>query len=474
MAVILFNVFMFSPLSMAHANSGPVYWQGYPSSEVMTVEKNSPIIVLNEDLVFDFTDQKDADYSISGKVTAVYEMQNPSDKPQAVQMAFPFVESLNRLSADDIVISADSTVLPYQVYLGDVVESHGSGMENSKDKEDVFDFAGIINSLTDESYQANNFTENEKAVLHILEVQPTTAERINFAVDFCFDSEKTKVLTKGFNRYERDEEKTRIASWCYEPKTLEILVLGEAVEFSFNAFSDGELQEKTALFTYQVKTREVELKPYLLEYVKEIDGVRNSGYDLVSETGLYNLYAKSLDNYLTKNNGICSEHDILDQEYQKRILLLLYTVDFPPRSKRTVSISYRTSGTMDKRNTVDPVYSFDYILNPAENWREFKNLNLEIITPEKVPYIIESSLELAKKDHNRYGAALAGLPADDLSFTLYAKEKITLWDQVAGYFQKSLVYFLFLFFAPLLKYAAVILAGIVAVIVFAAKHRRKL
>jgi len=51
------------------AISGPVFWQGYPSAEVLSVEDNSQIIVQNENLVFDFYRADDDSFIISGKVT---------------------------------------------------------------------------------------------------------------------------------------------------------------------------------------------------------------------------------------------------------------------------------------------------------------------------------------------------------------------------------------------------------------------
>lgn len=162
---------------------------------------------------------------------------------------------------------------------------------------------------------------------------------------------------------------------------------------------------------------------------------------MVFDNQLYNLYAKSLDEYLTLNMGYCSEHDFMEQENYKRILTLVYTVEFPENSEKEVSVSYKTSGTMDRTETPEPLYSFDYILNPAENWSDFKNLNIEIIVPQDVPYIVKSNIKLTKAEAKVYKATLADLPEDDLTFTLYAHEKITLLDKVEGNLKNSFGYF---------------------------------
>ena len=85
--IILTLVVLYLP-AVVMANSGPTYWQGYPSSEIMLVKNNSPITVENEELVFDFSDYKGRSYTVDGKVTATYEMVNPTNKAQSVQMAF--------------------------------------------------------------------------------------------------------------------------------------------------------------------------------------------------------------------------------------------------------------------------------------------------------------------------------------------------------------------------------------------------
>ena len=77
------------------------------------------------------------------------------------------------------------------------------------------------------------------------------------------------MFTHGFNQYECDDKKTRIAAWCYRPESLEIYVLGEDIDFNINAYTDGDLSKETDLFQHQISTQEVELEPYLMEYIKE-------------------------------------------------------------------------------------------------------------------------------------------------------------------------------------------------------------
>ncbi|SET61084.1 hypothetical protein SAMN05660297_02916 [Natronincola peptidivorans] len=453
--------------SIGYANSGPVFWQGYPASDIMLIDENSSIEVQSEELIFDFSDSDDFSYTIGGRVTATYQMVNPTDEHLSVKMAFPFIGRLDNSLLEEITITADDDILPYELYIGDVVNSYGNSRQ--EEKEASFDFANIIKTITNEPYEAKSFKENEKGKLYLIEVKPTTDQEINFAVDFSFDFEETKIITYGFNRYERKDHETRIASWCRQPQVLEIFVLGEDIDLSINGYIDGELKKKTDLFTYHISTEEVELRKYLMEYTHNHS--LEQKHPMISETQLYNLYAKSLDNHFTRNMGYISEHDLKGQEYYMRVFTLVYTVDFSEKDEKEVSVSYRASGTMDRRQTAKPLYTFDYILNPAKNWSDFKNLGITIMPPKEAPYIVDSNIELVKGDNNLYTASLADLPEEDLSFTFYENEEITLLDMAAGSLYSSFGYLTPLVLGAVVLFLAA--SGIMGIRTFKRKKRKQ-
>ncbi len=436
--LIIIGILILTFSTFAFANSAPVYWQAYPSSDVMAVDNNSSIEVTDENLTFDLTGDNDSPHSIAGKVTAAYEMVNPSNESKSVQMAFPFVESIYDFSSDDIAITADNNKLPYDVYIGD--EASGRRGYSNEDKKFEFDFGQIVKSITNDVYQAKNFKKDEKGRLYSISVKPVDGQRINFAVSFNFDHEKTKIMTKNFNRFERDDEKVRLASWCSESEVLELYVLGNDIDLNISAFTDGELLNETDLCEYEMSKSEVDVKSYLSDYISSYLKEYGTSYDineLISDDKLYNIYAKSLDRCIENNLGICCEDDINSKIGSHRIMSLVYTVEFPANSKKEVSVSYKTSGSMDKKETKEPKYTFDYILNPAKNWSDFKNLNIRIITPDEAPYVVESSIQLTGEGNNVYTATLAELPEDDFSFTLYSKEEITFSDKAEGFVNRN-------------------------------------
>ncbi|MGI6552085.1 MAG: hypothetical protein GX779_03865 [Clostridia bacterium] len=424
--LLLFIIFLLPYAALA--NSGPVFWQGYPYSDMMLVEDGCPIAVLRETLLFDFSAEQDAPYTISGRVVASYEMFNPTHASQSVQMAFPFVESIHNLSLQDVVITADGSRIPYDLYVGDVVHSYVHPFQGNEEKN--IDFTRVISTITDEIYSAESFAENEKGKLYLIKVKPTGFQGVNFAVDFALQEEKTRVLTKSFNRYEREGEKTRLTAWCYGPELLEIFVLGEDIDLRTAAYRDGQLKEKTGLFIAEISSQEMELKPYLMDLVKS--NIYRNYQGLLSEVQLYNLYGAALDRHFKENAGFCAGENLFEQEHFQRLFTLVYWVDFSPQETREITVRYNTNGTMDLTRTGKPLYTFSYILNPAKNWREFGELQIIIIPPAKAPYLVESSIGLNRGENGIYQALLPGLPEGDLFFSLYENEKISLLDQTKG------------------------------------------
>lgn len=124
---------------------------------------------------------------------------------------------------------------------------------------------------------------------------------------------------------------------------------------------------------------------------------------------------------------------------------------------------------MDRRETADALYTYDYILNPAQNWRDFNNLNIKIIAPEEAPHIVKSSIEFTKGENNVYTAFLEKLPEYDLFFTLYSKDKITLFDKIRGKFQRPFGYF-----AMLLLYPIGLLIAVIIIVMVILKIKNKL
>ena len=425
---IITLIILISFVNLGYANSGPTYWKGHPSLEILSIKENSPIVVENEDLIFDFSKDEYLErgaYSISGIVTATYKMSNQTNDNQTVQMAFPMISSLREFNSEDISIKVDNKTIPFDIYIGDEVRN----IRKDNQEEDKLNFKQIVKSINKEVYLPLNYDLNEVGTLYTYDVSTTSEDDVNFVIEYISNSEKTKIISKGFNGYRVDNNEARITAWISDKETLEIYVIGEDIELNISGFLDGELSKKTNNYSYKVKKENLSIEDYLKKSI--IDYKDSERYnDYLTDNQLVNLFSKELDEIFGHNVSYFWIDDFYSLDYEDRIFVFVYETSFPKESIMDVSVSYIARGTMDKTSTYDPLYTFEYLLNPAENWADFNNLNIEIKPPKAHPYIVDSSIDLNKNDKGNYVGKFESLPDKDLSFTLYSKERITYIDKV--------------------------------------------
>ncbi|SNS36492.1 hypothetical protein SAMN05446037_1008162 [Anaerovirgula multivorans] len=430
--------------TFAHANAGPTYWKGYPSSGILTIEENSSIEVEKEDLIFDFTRDEYLDhnyYSISSRVTAKYTMSNYTENRQTVQMAFPFISHIQNFNPEAIDIKVNNEKIPFEVFIGNKLDTRSRG----KDNKEQLDFSSIVKSISSSEYTPTNYNLDEIGTLYTYDVVSIGEDELSATIDYTYDHEKSRIMSKGFNGYQIKDGTESIIARIRENEEFEIFLLGQDVEFNFNAYSDVELTNKTDQYSLDIRTQEVSMREYL---TKEIEIFKNkvNYLDYLADNQIFNLSSKLLDELIEQkvvNLGV-DEFFLIDG--MERFFVLIYVVDFQPHSTNDVSVSYNSRGTMDKTKTAEPLYTFDYILNPAKNWASFNNLNIEIRPPAEHPYIIDSSVNLVRKEDGTYTGSFESLPEVDLSFSLYYNEEITTIDKIKGFLSSNS--YLFMASAP--------------------------
>ncbi len=425
--------------SIVQANAGPTYWEGNPSMEALTIEEDSLILVESENLTFDFTRPELAnynDYSKFGLVTAAYEMANPTDENLKVQMAFPIISKIGDFRPEDIEIREDGLDIPFEIFIGGSTD--GIVNKANEDEESVIDFDKILSSITRGTYIPESFKLDDMAELHTFHIENTSQDGLHFVVDFSPGPENI-IISDGFNSFSGNQEENfiEIGSYIHNKETIELLLVGEEIEFNINVYSDPQTSEKTDEFILTRESRVMTVEDYLTDYFDEIE---NEFYKGLPYQQLLNQYYKQIDDIRESTRG--SSYMWIDEftsfKHYDLFLVLLYEVDFMPGESKDISVSYMTKGTMDRRNSVDPLYSFEYILNPAGKWADFKDLSIEIIPPRESPYIIESSLEFSRDEDGSYRGTYERLPENDLTFTLYSKDKVTFMDRVAGFLDRSI------------------------------------
>lgn len=427
LVLLLLPVFLLVLIHPSFANSLPVYWQGYPSIEVLTVDKNSPIEVKSEHLLFDLSAFNKQEYTISGRVTATYEMFNPTDENVTVQMAFPFISKVNNFSKEDISILADNVNIPFDIYIGETVESYGAPV----DLENIsLDFSKLTETITAGHYQGKNFSETDEGILYTFEVEPKIEEGMHFSVEFTeFDKNSTKIVADSFNSIAVGQNHMKVSGWCLEKTTFEVFILGKQTDFKIEAYTDGSHREKTDKFTCSVSQKVVNVKSFIEDMIEKVrakeeySAINPNNILNIDRSQIYRMYISAMDKALSQN-AFATYGDLAGQFTVNRLIFLVYSVQFHPNSSRTVSVSYDTIGTMDTRKTSKPLYTFTYFLTPARYWASFRNLDIEIITPSQAPYIVQSSIDLENIKPGHYVANLSSLPENNLFFTIHSDKEI--------------------------------------------------
>ncbi|MCD8509688.1 MAG: hypothetical protein LRY73_07305 [Bacillus sp. (in: Bacteria)] len=429
MPLLLLIFIVFASLNIPFtslANSGPTYWYHHPSSDVLVIDENSPIEVHREDLLFDFSNSENFAHTINGNISATYAMYNPTDTTQSVQMVFPFVSHLNAFSADTISILVDGSEIDFELFLGGVVNNYG-GM----DQEVNYDFATILSTITTLPYEAKHFSPEEMGILHEIQIESKPGEQIKVAIDFAIDEEKTKVFSKGFNGYGYDNGKIDVSTWCFDDQcTLHLFALGEDIDYTVLAFSEDGPDQQTESDGYTISKEEIMVKEYLQLFMEENSEGRYS--NVMAPNQLYNIFARALDESFEYMGGFSSDFELLEKQYYERIFSVVYTVEFPPETMQEVSVQYEAAGTMDQTQTAMPLYTIEYILNPANNWSSFEDLHITIKTPDEAPFIVESNFELEEVGNQEYYGFFPKLPEKDLSFSLYGDRTVTVLDRFGG------------------------------------------
>ena len=98
---------------------------------------------------------------------------------------------------------------------------------------------------------------------------------------------------------------------------------------------------------------------------------------------------------------------------------------------------------MDKRETSEPLYSFDYILNPAKNWGDFKPKYYDYNTTKSPTYCKEQH-QVYYGENNTYTATLS----EPLKLTCHLHStlmrKSRCLDKIQGKLGRNLWHFTFL------------------------------
>ena len=155
---------------------------------------------------------------------------------------------------------------------------------------------------------------------------------------------------------------------------------------------------------------------------------------------------------IQKSNALYPEvfefDDIWSYFFHERYIGLLFKYDFKPDTTHVLTVNYQMSGAMDRRNSYEPIYTFKYFLSPAKHWRYFKALDIEIMTTDELPFVIDSNLALDSVS-KKYFAHFNGIPDDRFVFSVYSRPEINWIEKNIAPISRNAPYFLYILFPVL-------------------------
>ncbi|QSX09029.1 hypothetical protein J0B03_02885 [Alkalibacter rhizosphaerae] len=447
---VLFLLLMVFWAARVLGNSTPVRWEDSPISVLMSVDPNTTIAVTEEVLTFDFTEEEQTDFSYKGRVEASYTMINTGSEKVNSSMAFPIIGSIAESLQDDVQLTADGKEVDHATVYGDRVD----------DLDEVFadlSVETILGQLDGNDYKPENFDMESAMTCYTFNVE-TPLEAMDLEVSWQ-DNGNQSHFSQGFNGYQIREDGGRTASsWIRNDGIgLKIYSLQNDLNFTYSGevLEEGNERQATDAFTVSLEKEELPMDAFIVEFM-----TASSYGGLPKQTVLDHLdfYIKELDRSLDHSPAVITESDVEHILSTERYIIFVYDVPFQANEIQNSTITYSTSGIMDRSRTVTPTYTYQYLLKPAEHWKSFQNLTIRVLPPKEAPYMIDSSMSFERSEDGNYIAAAQELPTENLQFTLFEKEQIGTSDRIKGYINNHL-YGLLIFGVPL---AGLLVLGILA------------
>ena len=382
--LLILLVFPFR-LNEVNANSALKTFSGRTDSGIAIVDKESPIVVLKEDLTFNiesFPDTGD-NPNYTSNVSAKYMFHNPSENYIDASLVFPFYSEYTYYD----ITNENNT---YGVYVDDnkIEMNERYTYKNNK-----------FNILEDIKYLNNNFVFDEyyspdlKVDFYLFDFERKKS------YEFIFDDklyEGYKVFTNA--RVEIKYDKLHFIQNRNEKDIYVYIVGNDIPKMSLNIEDYN-----TTNWIRNIEYKEIEFKELVLSYKDKESKVSDIDY--------YNAAIYSL-NKKTNNQNIISttQFDVNDN----LLKWYEYNLSFEPNQTIVNEVIAPLYPTINKEYD-PPSYFYRYLLTPASTWKEFSNLDIRINTKY---YMQDSSLEGFVKDENGYSLHLDKLPDKELEFRL--------------------------------------------------------
>ena len=407
------STLLFLTPATVFANSAQTYFQGIAPSGAMIVGEQSPIIVKNENLIFDLQEfplehyAEEADYlAYSGKVTVEYTFHNPADYDVTAKLAFPFGQppdyGYGFPGADgekhDILVDGEpiERAVRHTLFYRGEEFSLEQNLPRLTDGYMEDDFWHFDLPVTKYSWEINGIDEEFDAA------------RLGFWWDG--DAAERKLLLMDQAGGSNAEDKIAVTRWVENDDIIEVYVFGKPLEGELEWFSENGSED--SVFAYELTslgTESMTYEEYVFSGWEEDSGILRHDW--------YNAMTQDLKK-CEWDFGILGSFEVHGNLRADDLLRWYeYEISIPAGGTITNTVTAPMYPDANVRYE-PPVYTYNYLLSPAKTWAEFGILNIVVNTPY---YMTESGGRVSfEKTETGYQASYDGLPDGELEFTLSA------------------------------------------------------
>lgn len=377
-------------VSPVFANSGHRYEYGVSGAGVLTPNENSVLAVESEKLTFDIVDFPKYGNSLSGyksTVTAEYNFVNTSDSTVITSMAFPIGVNqsyYNDLREPDIKVNGNAVT---------VQTRHTAGHYRN--------FADSVQGIYDDYYSDDFYTPDMEVTHYKMEIDVPSDGYMLIGEVNCGDGARFITWLGTENSIDKYLDKGT--------NNLDVYVVGDTAEFNCvwhfekwkkHLFSGGEYVKTDVTFPIRETVETTTLKDLILSYRPQDSAV--------SEMDWYNGYVSGFG-----KRKYISECDLAARGAYSFLAWYTYDVQVEPNGRFTNTVTVPLLPS-ENGNYSPSVYDYEYYLSPAQSWKSFGKLEIEINTDY---YVTARSLAFEESDGG-YVAAFDGLPEGELTFSL--------------------------------------------------------
>lgn len=395
----LFSCILFLSMTVfVRANSALTNWNGTDAAGILTADEDCPIVVEHETLTFTLSDGgKTAD-----RFAAEYTFHNPSDLQIEAELSFPFGGAPGYYRSEG---PYDNTSL-YHVFLNG--EEITPQVRYTFIDYRQFDVEKDLKLLQD-TYREDPFFHPGLAVyeyrLHF-ETDPTILDQgfyINTSADLKNSPEQVRYLfDTDRGGYQTGTEGSRIMISLDEAvQDVVLYTFGEEVQLDWSYQTTEKEGKETDGSCQMEKARQLTYEEFLREKQTEEEILPIDYYNAV--TDYFNL----------EDTG---KIFLPRLEYMEQRLMkwFRYTLTFAPGETLTNTVEAPSYPYIDA-GYEDEVYGYRYLLSPASTWREFKGLQVNVVSGWEM---LKSTPAGFEKTETGYTAIFDHLPEEELYFEM--------------------------------------------------------